>query len=90
MLNAMPCTKLRSPPSSPSRPQDKQMLDDFGDPIINFGAMPPLPEGWRVVQLDGGHYMATDGNVESAITVNRFHARSWAFQLAKPTAGEER
>lgn len=50
--------------------------------IINFGRMKPLPEGWSVIQLDSGHYMATNGNRESAITVNRYHARRWAFQLA--------
>jgi hypothetical protein len=51
--------------------------------VIGFGALPPLPVGWRVIQLDSGHYMATDGNRESAITVNRYHARKWAFDLAK-------
>lgn len=56
------------------------MIDDVR--TIAFGSLPPLPEGWTVVQLDSGHYMATNGNVESCITVNRFHARKWAFQLA--------
>ena len=50
--------------------------------IINFGALPLLPFGWHVIQLDSGHYMATDGEHESAITVNRWHARKWAFQMA--------
>ena len=49
---------------------------------ITFGALPQLPDGWHVIQLDSGHYMATDGNRESAITVNRFHARKWAFDIA--------
>lgn len=44
------------------------------------------PDGWRVVQLDSGHYMATDGEHDSCITVNRFHARAWAFQLSKTYA----
>ena len=52
---------------------------------ITFGALPPLPAGWHVIQLDSGHYMATDGNLESSITVNRFHARKWAFTLAAKT-----
>jgi hypothetical protein len=50
---------------------------------ISFGALPPLPVGWHVIQLDSGHYMATDGNRESAITVNRYHARKWAFDMAR-------
>ena len=41
-----------------------------------------LPPGWWVVQLDSGHYMATNGTRDSAITVNRWHARKWAIQMA--------
>lgn len=63
------------------------MLDQWGDPVINFGALPPLPEGWYVVQLDSGHYMATDGEQESAMTVNRFHARKWAIELGAKQNG---
>jgi hypothetical protein len=50
--------------------------------IIRFGTLPPLPNGWHVIQLDSGHYIATNGSTESCITVNKFHARKWAFQLA--------
>lgn len=59
------------------------MEDEYGNPVINFGNMPAMPEGWRVVQIDSGHYIATDGQRESNITVNRFHARAWAFDLGK-------
>ena len=52
------------------------------DRIIRFGKLPPLPVGWFVIQLDSGHYQAVDGTHESCITVNRFHARKWAFQMA--------
>lgn len=51
--------------------------------VINFATSQKLPDGWYVVQLDSGHYMATDGEHDSAITVNRFHARKWAIQMAK-------
>ena len=50
--------------------------------IISFGNLPPMPDGYYVIQLESGHYMATNGTVESCITVNRFHARKWTFQLA--------
>ena len=53
------------------------------DRVISFGALRPLPEGWFVIQLDSGHYQAVDGTHESSITVNRFHARKWAFQMAE-------
>jgi hypothetical protein len=45
-----------------------------------------LPEGWRVVQLDSGHYMGTDGNLETPITVNRFHARKWCWDISDKIA----
>lgn len=59
------------------------------DRLINFGAL-PMPEGCYVVQLDTGHYLGTndlhgevprDKAIETAITVNRFHARKWIIQL---------
>ena len=50
--------------------------------VMNFGNLPPLPTGWRVIQLDSGHYIAQCGDIESAITVNLYHARRWAFELA--------
>ena len=51
--------------------------------VIRFAPSQKLPDGWWVVQLDSGHYMATDGETDSAITVNRYHARRWALQLAE-------
>lgn len=53
--------------------------------IINFPKNQKLPEGWQVIQLDSGHYMGVslDGKQETAITVNRFHARKWAIDLAR-------
>ena len=54
--------------------------------IINFSPSQHLPDGWYVVQLDSGHYMATNGERDSVITVNRFHARKWAIQMAKDSS----
>lgn len=53
--------------------------------VIYFAPSQKLPDGWYVIRLDSGHYMATnkDGSVQSCITVNRFHARQWAIQLSK-------
>jgi hypothetical protein len=62
------------------------VVDEFGDQIIRFAPNQPLPEGWRVVQLDSGHYMGTDGNLETAITVNRFHARKWCWDISDKRA----
>lgn len=50
--------------------------------VVHFGNLPPLPAGWFVIQLDSGHYQAVDGTHESCITINRFHARKWALQMA--------
>ena len=52
---------------------------------ILFGGLPPLPAGWHVIQLDSGHYMGVheDDIRETAITVNRFHARRWCFNAAE-------
>lgn len=67
------------------------------DRVISFGCLPALPNGFYVVQLDSGHYIATNdlhGDVprdklyESCITVNRFHARKWAFQFAAQRSKE--
>jgi len=51
--------------------------------VICFSPNQALPEGWFVIQLDSGHYMGTDGGHDTAITVNRFHARKWAIALSK-------
>jgi hypothetical protein len=50
---------------------------------ITFGNLPPLPPGWHVIQLDSGHYMGVheDDRRETPITVNRFHARQWCFDI---------
>ena len=58
------------------------------DRVIHWPLNQKLPEGWFVIQLDSGHYQAVDGTHESAITVNRFHARKWAFQMAKTYQSE--
>lgn len=60
------------------------------DRVIGFGGLPPLPPGWFVVQLDSGHYMATNGETESAITVSRFDARKWAQRLSGQTVAPPR
>lgn len=50
---------------------------------ITFGNLPPLPTGWHVIKLDSGHYMGVheDDIRETCITVNRFHARKWCFDI---------
>lgn len=53
--------------------------------VISFGPYQTLPPGWVVVQLDSGHYMGTNGQQETPITVNRFHARRWSWQMASST-----
>ena len=55
----------------------------MSETVVRFAPNQPLPEGWSVIQLDSGHYMATNGEQESAITVNRFHARQWAWEIAE-------
>lgn len=46
------------------------MTNDFDGPWpVNFGALPPLPEGYRVVQLDSGHYMGEV--VHSTLAIRR-------------------
>lgn len=55
-------------------------MDD--ERTIRFGNMKPLPDGWRVVQLDSGHYLGTNGAVETPITVNRYQARRWTISVA--------
>ena len=56
---------------------------DPEDRIINFAPNQKLPTGWYVVQLDSGHYIATNGDRDSCITVNRYHARQWAIQMSR-------
>ena len=51
----------------------------------NFGALPPLPKGYKVAWYEcHEHYQATgpDG-WESSITCDPFQARRWAIAHAK-------
>ena len=51
---------------------------------INFGFLPPLPEGYTVSFYEAlEHYMA-DGpdDWQSPITAHRFQARRWCFAEA--------
>lgn len=65
----------------------EQRYKDDGDFDVNFGALPPLPPGYRVVWCDGlEHYLATGpdpvngpGEWDSPVTWNRFQARRFAF-----------
>ena len=56
---------------------------------INFGCLPPLPDGyWVGYHQSIEHYMAHGPDEwESLITCDRFHARDWCFAMA--AAGEE-
>ena len=55
----------------------------MNESVIKFGNLKSLPLGWCVIQLDSGHYIAMNDVEESCITVNRFHARKWSFQMAE-------
>lgn len=56
------------------------MTDDDEHPY-NFGALPPLPDGFSVVYNDNiEHYYATGPDEwESVITVDPYQARKWCF-----------
>lgn len=43
----------------------------------------PLPPGYRVYQLDSGHYMWVFGNEESEMNWNRYVVRRQAFEHYK-------
>ena len=50
---------------------------------VRFAKNQRLPEGYRVMWLDGHYYAENKAlNYESSITVNRWHARQWAFNHA--------
>lgn len=55
--------------------------------VIRFAPNQPLPTGWVVLQLDSGHYIGSNGEQDTAITVNRFRARKWAIQLSRQKEG---
>jgi hypothetical protein len=58
-------------------------MTDFNEPrVVRFSPRQQLPVGWYVVQLDSGHYMATNGRIESCITVYLWDAWRWARRLA--------
>ena len=50
----------------------------------NFGALPPLPDGYAVVWFESHeHYQATGPDEwESAITCDPYQARRWCFNHA--------
>lgn len=58
---------------------------DGGTPapeLVNFGALPPLPEGYAVVWVEP-HYLATGpGGWEGLLTWDRFRARKEALAHA--------
>lgn len=66
------------------------MRDANGDYIVRFAPNQKLPEGWRVIQLDSGHYMDTNGRQDTSITVNRFHARKWAIAIAATSSSSQK
>lgn len=51
--------------------------------VIHFAPNQALPDGWVVLQLDSGHYIGSNGDRDTPITVNRFHARKWAISYSK-------
>ena len=55
-----------------------------GDCEVNFGALPPMPNGYAVWWHENlEHYIAWGPGYESPITVDRFQARRWCFAEAK-------
>ena len=61
-------------------------VDEYGNPIVIFPAhWRPLPDGYRVVQLDSGHFMweTADGTRESGMDWNPYRVRRGCFDDAK-------
>jgi len=51
---------------------------EFDAPIVNFGNLPPLPDGYCVRWHDNlEHYIGWGPGYESPITWDRFQARRW-------------
>ena len=58
-------------------------LIDPENVVVNFGALPPLPDGYCVVWHQNlEHYIAWGPDWESPITCDRFQARRWCFGWA--------
>lgn len=55
----------------------------------NFGALPPLPDGYRVEWIESvEHFMALGPDEwESAITCDPHQARRWCFDRAEALSG---
>ena len=66
---------------SKARLRGNEVIRDDDLRILNFRG---LPAGWRVAQLDSGHYIVLDpeGEQRSCITVNHLTALRWAKELA--------
>ncbi len=56
--------------------------------IYNFGALPPLPDGYRVEWVESvEHFIALGpGEWESVITCDPHQARRWCFHRAAGAA----
>lgn len=67
------------------------MIDHYSPVVINFGCLPPLPEGWTVQYhpcLE--HYIGHGPNgYETVIHVDRFAVRKWLFTEEMWVAGEQ-
>jgi hypothetical protein len=64
----------------------------YEDHDYNFGALKPLPEGYRVAWREcHEHYEAFtfDGEWSSGITCNPHDARRWAFEHAALSAEDK-
>jgi hypothetical protein len=71
------------------------MFDPHGNPVVQWPKRyRPLPDGYRVIQLDSGHYMwekvggvnVNGGPLEGPISWDRFWVRRCAFKHAEDVA----
>ena len=65
--------------------------NEFGNRIMKWPKnYRPLPPGYRVIQLDSGHYLwVNDDGEEGFISVNRFWVRGCAFAHYNEIRGAE-
>jgi hypothetical protein len=65
------------------------MFNEYGNPIVEWPKhYKPLPDGYRVIQLDSGHYMwekvgccnSNGGPLEGLMSWDRYWVRRCAFK----------
>lgn len=77
---------VRISPNAWPEPPGRSMIERE----ITFPARcKPLPPGYRVVQLDSGHYVWMTDTAEGLISVDRWWVRRCAFAHAAKSAAKE-